>query len=649
MLPEWAAHRAMGTMVAMLLFGTAFSIGHHFFYQSLSGKPPPSSVYFSRFGGGLTGQQVNLAVGSVFAFLVNSALGAVITTAADQALWATIRTKPLKLGTIDNLATVTTGIWSVFDFRLWRDSPIRMFMVTILWLIPITSFITPATLNVGWSATTFTSLMRVPQIDFTSLNFANIQSQPGLSPVYDYSNPQYAVLQTVTGSTTGGYVLPISSPYENATWVLKFPGPALSCGNINEASASYRNISDNILNATTAGAEGCMRSFGYLSWVPTIPYTNSGAISSLPFPSLFNISDSKLKSAVYEPPSLPLGPLNGDAEVLELYIAAIPSWNQDVTCQKQLPNMTITSCYLYNTSYIANFTYVNNIQSVNITTQGSFNNVSATETIAGVAPLEIDQTTHNPPMYNVQGVENYAYEAVMDAFGRMFVGAIVRDFDGDLYGNTVGVTIAANMASTPLLQTKEFNFLQPLTAMGSIVSLKGLVAADGPRLWNGHSIEEAANSTIPMARVMEELFRNATVSLMSNSLLQPNYSSPYAPPDIPVTQTHYALIYSYAANTLWLAYGIALGMTLLSILLGVVSIYHNSGFSYMSKFSTILRVTHCIDLSDAIQPEDKDGKDPTPRYIKNLTVSFPPTGDTVRYRRAKKDSEGEQLRQMEEN
>lgn len=386
-------------------------------------------------------------------------------------------------------------------------------------LISITSFITPATLNVGWSATTFTSLMRVPQIDFTSLNFANIQSQPGLSPVYDYSNPQYAVLQTVTGSTTGGYVLPISSPYENATWVLKFAGPALSCENINEASALYRNISDNILNATTAGAEACVRSFGYLSWVPTVPDFSSGAISSLPFPSLFNISESKLSNVVYEPPSLPLGPLNGDAEVLELYIAAIPGMNQDVACQRQLPNMTITSCYMYNTSYIANFTYVNNIQSVSITTQGPFNNVTATETIAGAAPLEIDQTPHNPPMYNVQGVENYAYEAVMDAFGRMFVGAIVRDFDGDPYGSTAGVTIAANMASTPLLQTKEFNFLQPLTAIGNLVSLKGLVA-DTPRLWNGHSIEEAANSTIPMARVMEELFRNATVSLMSNSLLQ---------------------------------------------------------------------------------------------------------------------------------
>ncbi|KAJ4856067.1 hypothetical protein T069G_09435 [Trichoderma breve] len=619
MLPKWATHRAMGTMVVMLLFGATFSIGHHFFYQSLSGKPPPSSVYFSHLGGGLTGQQVNLAVGSVFAFLVNSAFGAVITTAADQALWATVRTKTLKLGTIDNLATATTGIWSIFDFRLWRESPIRMILVTILWLISITSFITPATLNVVWSATTSTSLMRVPQIDFTSLNFANIQSQPSLSPMYAYSNPQYAVLQTVAGSTTGGYVLPISSPYDNATWLLEFPGPALSCESINKASALYHNISDNILNAMTAGAAGCVRSFGYLSWVPTVPDINSGAISSLPFPSLFNISDSKLSSAVYEPPSLPLGPVSRDAEVLELYIAAMPGMDQNT-----------------------NFTYVNNIQSVNITTQGSFNNISAMEPIAGTSPLEINQTLHNPPMYNVQGVENYAYEAVMDAFGRMFVGAIVRDFDGDAYGNTVGVTIAADMASTPLLRTKDFNFLQPLIVTGNSKFLKGF--ADSPILWNGNSVEAAANSTIPMAGVMEELFRNATVSLMSNSLLQPNYSSPYAPPDVPVTQTHYALIYSYAANTLWLAYGIALGMTLLSILLGVVSIYHNSGFSYMSKFSTILRVTHCIDLSDAIQPEDKDGKDPTPRYIKNLTVSFPPTGDTVRYRRATKDSEGGQLR-----
>lgn len=120
-------------MVIMLLFGTAFIIGHHFFYQSLSGKPPPNVVYFSGFAGGLTGQQVNLAAGSAFAFLVSSALGAVITTAANQALWVAVRTKSSKLGAIDNLANATTYIWNIFDFRLWKKSPIRMALITIFW------------------------------------------------------------------------------------------------------------------------------------------------------------------------------------------------------------------------------------------------------------------------------------------------------------------------------------------------------------------------------------------------------------------------------------------------------------------------------------------------------------------------------------
>lgn len=120
-------------MAIMLLSGAAFIIGHHLFYQSLSGKPPPNVVYFSGFAGGLTGQQVNLAAGSAFAFFVNSALGVVVSTAVNQALWVAVRTKPSKLEVIDNLATATNNIWNMFDFRLWKKSPIRMALVTIFW------------------------------------------------------------------------------------------------------------------------------------------------------------------------------------------------------------------------------------------------------------------------------------------------------------------------------------------------------------------------------------------------------------------------------------------------------------------------------------------------------------------------------------
>lgn len=135
MFSKWATHPAGRTMAIMLLFGAAFAVGHHSFYNSLSGKSPPNVVYFSGFAGGLTGQQINLAVGSAFAFFVSSALGVVVTTAANQALWVAVRTKPSQLEIIDNLANITTNIWNIFNFQLWKISPIRMALVTIFWYV----------------------------------------------------------------------------------------------------------------------------------------------------------------------------------------------------------------------------------------------------------------------------------------------------------------------------------------------------------------------------------------------------------------------------------------------------------------------------------------------------------------------------------
>lgn len=55
-------------------------------------------------------------------------------------------------------------------------------------------------------------------------------------------------------------------------------------------------------------------------------------------------------------------------------------------------------------------------------------------------------------------------------------------------------------------------------------------------------------------------------------------------------------------------------------------------------------------LSEPILPEDTDGKDPTPKYIKKLTVSFSPGfGTTVRYNKAAQSSEEEKLQQIEES
>ncbi|KAL7930189.1 hypothetical protein V8C35DRAFT_313766 [Trichoderma chlorosporum] len=634
-LPAWAAHGAGLMMGSMLLLGTAFAAGHHFFYQSLSGKRPPSTIYLSGFAGGLTGQQVNLTVGSIFAFFAKACFGVAITTAADQALWTTLRKKSLKLGAVDNLATATTNVWSMFDVRLWRKSLIRMISATIYWLLFITSVITPATLNVRWSVATSTLKTRVLQVDFTSLNFAHMESLSGdPSKIFTYSSPTFPVLQAVAASTTGGFILPISSPHENATWLLEFPGPALSCERMDNNSALYKDIATNILTAMISDdGELCMRSFGYISWVPTNPHGN---LSYLPFPSI-SINQ-------YEPPSTnSLGPMIDILvvpadEVLTLYIAALPGmnqWGDPVGCAHsdngsisfgsfalgQVADMTVTTCTLYNTSYMANFTYINGVQNVELSTKGSFNNVT------GLASFESPDGGTEIAV-SVKGVENVAYQAVMDAFGRMFVGTISNESP---MGGIGAQVIDSQVTSTPLLGTADYNFLQSFGK--SVDSLQSFLVQH-PTDWNGLSVQQESISTLSTARVIEELFRNATISLMSMPLLQPNYSSPYAPPETVITLTAYNFIYSYAAQTLWLAYGITLLMTLLSILLGGVSIYRNGGSSYTTKFSSILRIAHGINMSEAVRPEDTDGKDPTPQYIKKMTIFFPP-GNTVRYEAAK--------------
>lgn len=364
-------------------------------------------------------------------------------------------------------------------------------------------------------------MTRVPQVDFTSLNFADMRYLPNLSPVYEYHNPQYPVLKVVAESMVGGRILPISSPFQNATWLLKFPGPALSCESIDNSSILYENITNNILVASKKYQD---YSFNYISWVPDALSNNSYVspdVNFLPFP---NIS-LNTNNTTYEPPSQAVGPMRSWGP-LTLLIAALPGmfsssahgYYQDFD---QIANMTVTRCMMYNTSYVANFTYIDNIQSINVTTQGLFNNITAQGGVSGAVMLHnVDKgkdtnLSDYKSGYNVPLVENFAYQAIMDAFGRMFVGTIVFDL---LYQKQI---IDTQMALTPLLNTKELNFLRPLSEKNTLVELTG----QGSQIWNGISVKQVSNSTVPVADTIEEMFRNVTMSLISNPLLQSVNSS----------------------------------------------------------------------------------------------------------------------------
>lgn len=85
--------------------------------------------------------------------------------------------------------------------------------------------------------------------------------------------------------------------------------------------------------------------------------------------------------------------------------------------------------------------------------------------------------------------------------------------------------------------------------------------------------------------------------------------------------TTYRNIYAYSQCILWTAYGIALGVPILSVILGVMIYFVNHG-SYSSKFSTILRTTRAADITTGLNIEDVNGKDPLPDHIADATISF---------------------------
>lgn len=116
--------------------GIALAIGHHCFYSSLNKSEPPDRTYFSLgASGGLTKQQVNLAVGAAFAFLVKTFLGIASSIAQEQLTWRFIISHPSRLGFIDGLFHSKDELFSILNLKLWIKSPWPMAIAAIYWYV----------------------------------------------------------------------------------------------------------------------------------------------------------------------------------------------------------------------------------------------------------------------------------------------------------------------------------------------------------------------------------------------------------------------------------------------------------------------------------------------------------------------------------
>ncbi|KAE9379966.1 hypothetical protein N431DRAFT_323142 [Stipitochalara longipes BDJ] len=604
---------ARGSMVLSLACSIVTSIGHHWFYHSLNGQPPPITNYqLMGYKKGIPGQQLNIVIGCLFAFAFKSFVSIAASISQKQSTWRAMKTDPIKISTIDNL--YNNDVFSLAHFQLWKSYPIPMVLALIYWLLPVGILLTPGTLNIQVGLSKNSAMMRVPMIDFKSLNFANIPGGEMDGGNFAYSNPQLFVQQVVTATTSAGQILNITAPVSNSSWSLDFYGPALSCGPAEDVLR--QKITDQGLAAivSSSGSDsecgsGGLLNYEYLSWTP-----GSGDNVSLPFDySISNITES------YTLRSTTLGSVNSSPALFFMAIShtinpyELSQCCENTTCWQGykdfITNDPIIHCTAYNASYTSRFNYPNGVQSVDIAVKEALNDLGFLSNVT-LWTQAWDGTTLSVAL------ENFAYQAVIDAFGKMVVGSVVSDENG--YNDKT-----TNIEATNLVNTKELGFLK---ASGSYTQESTLQSyLPGTDLWNETSAVPRMDDTIGLAQAIEEMFQNCTVSLMSSPMLQPDYTSPYAPPDTNVTLVTFSNVYTYSAGILWLAYGIAICFTIISIITGFIIVSVNDG-SYSDDFSTVLRVTSNISLSRPLQSDETTGKEPTLEHVKDIVVSFPRDG-----------------------
>ena len=108
---------------------------------------------------------------------------------------------------------------------------------------------------------------------------------------------------------------------------------------------------------------------------------------------------------------------------------------------------------------------------------------------------------------------------------------------------------------------------------------------------------------------------------ITNKISRPNYSSISAPQAVNVTRPLYQNMYVYSAIKLWAAYGVAILLASLAVLLGLITMFLN-GAAYSQTFSTVFRAARGAGMSEKIRDSDVAGEDPLPKRLATAQILF---------------------------
>ncbi|KAM3422755.1 hypothetical protein BST61_g239 [Cercospora zeina] len=213
-----------------------------------------------------------------------------------------------------------------------------------------------------------------------------------------------------------------------------------------------------------------------------------------------------------------------------------------------------------------------------------------------------------------------SWAAIQEATMSLFLGASRTDY---LSPGRAFISVGlGGLQSSRYFQTQAFSTVLAKTRELSQLSSKTLTAEQITNVSSGVAFDQAAsllpnvstNGTRLMKDVLEEIFLNITISMASNKAHLYHADSPLAPPPVWITEVLYGNVYSYALDKLWLAYGIAIGISVLNVMVGFFAIFQNRA-SFTDNFSTIVRIARNATIEADMHEEDLPGKDALQNHI----------------------------------
>ncbi|KAI5464468.1 hypothetical protein BGZ63DRAFT_503248 [Mariannaea sp. PMI_226] len=588
----WGVHwRSPVTMILFFLGATGCAIGHHFYYSRLDGTVVTNTSSRWDLESVRNGQEWAIRFGTAFAFLVKTLFAAAVAIAFQQRLWVTARKRTMSVAGLDAMFAAANSITSLTNFEFLHKAKVGAVLAILVWLIPLSALVTPATLTVKPSTISNSSTMPIP-----SINFSNID------PLFDYQSsvigndgtsrdngitPYMSRLVSSTASTL--QILPMNRAIINSTYKLKFHGPSLRC---HKPSNSVNQAILAVLNATWFVSSGRplpkdhASDMAWLAFAPgqkindavatskKTPLSDSWlmflnfVVTCITQPPMFKDTLPKIDSAeLCEGIGIPVGGKTSLKNVSTVFpgfeyynYGRIWVWAQNDTYD----------CILTDTEYDVGFSY----------------SVS-------------EKAQRINPNYSFRWTDN-------DLYGSYFpiANAISNLLGGAIRGYTTGImSFNTRVSETAIFGAFRADTKAKQATPSGLAPV--LLPPDIKALAQNKSVSE----------LIEELSRNVTLSLFSaEKILSLNENKAV------VNTTSGVNMYVYNTRILVLTYAAVWLLSLLGVIVGCVAYFQN-GVSYDSSFSTFMLTTR-NSLLDKLAIGHSMGSMPLADDIKDRELKF---------------------------